>query len=179
MNEEDVDVIEERNALESSGRTKDFLLAEYKWSTDMVVHIDNRRATFLNYYAVIFTAAVSIAVGVLARDVHPLPFYAKVALAVLFGSTACVGLGVVGVLRSERAANVRYRKRINMIRELMCAKENDLDIDRYLAAEKHEPSGRGQTLGIIFKIIGTQAFIATVSAVVAIIYAVSDDVPLP
>ncbi len=126
---------------------KNFLLTEYKASWDMILAIDNRRATFLNYYGLLFGGALTVTGSLLQRS-HGDPGAAtKIALVILLTATAIAGIAIIGVLRSERNANLRYRVRINRIRSIFATQcEGDLET-RYFDIEKeHHPKGMGQTL---------------------------------
>jgi len=164
---------------------KDFLLAEYKASIDVILGIEGRRATFLSYYALMFGAVASIGGTIFARFENALAFETVLALAALFTVTSVVGVAVIWVLMSERGANVRYRIRINEIRTILLSSQppttdgadvkelsdpsTQTAVAAYLQRETHNPKGIGRTLKFIFFAITVQVLLS-IGAAAAIVY---------
>jgi cation transport regulator ChaB len=145
---------------------KDFLLAEFNTAWDMVLRIDERRGVFARYYTVLFVAVLTIGTNALpGLQSHDLPTY--VGLTAIFVFTFVAGIVTELILRSERWANVRYRTKINLIREVFLGSTEHPGIVEYLKHPelgillhtKHkQPEGLGRTLRSIFWLIRLQEF---------------------
>ena len=136
----------------------------------MILAIDNRRAIFLNYYALLFGGALTVTGTLLQRSNGDLDATTRTALGILLFTTALAGGAIIGVLRSERSANVRYRNRVNRIRSIF-ASQSDGDLEhRYFDFERdHAPIGIGRTLKRnVFPLLGLQ--IATLIVCVIWLY---------
>ena len=149
--------------------TKDFLLAEYEKSFDMVINIDNRRGVFSRYYAALTSAIIGLSGTLIFAN-------SDVSNVEAWLITGMLSIGIITgaltlyVLFSERRANIRYRKKINLIRELLVETGTDLSkkyldprnasigIKTYTNQQKAQPKGIGSTLkGIFLSIILMQA----------------------
>jgi hypothetical protein len=147
---------------------KEFLLAEFKSAWDTVTSIDNRRGVFASYYTALFVGAVSVVAGVLSRS-EKIEIGARYALMLVLLMTFIAAVTVICILASERAANIRYRRKINLIRATFLSNAEDQAIKKYLsrkdlgimlAEEGDQPKGIGRTLKYIFALLGIQAVTA-------------------
>lgn len=144
---------------EMSVDEREFLLAEYHAAWDMILKIDERRGAFARYCTILFGGAFSVVSAILASQ--PLPSSeALIGLGAILATTAVAGCVIIFILWSERKANVRYRKRINKIREIFLAVSPDQKIGEYFKSEAHSPGGIGQTLPGIFLLIALQIAVA-------------------
>lgn len=110
---------------------KDLLLSEFETSWQQVFSIDNRRGVFFNYFNVAFFGVLTFTAGVWSKAGAPtLP--AALALTATFILLIFMSRAVIEILESERDANVRYRKKINLIREMLLAHLPDPKIRYYL-----------------------------------------------
>ena len=137
-----------------------FLIAEYEASWDTIQNIDERRGTFTSYYAILFSGVLSVIAAILAKDTSP-NMQTRWGLILVLVSAIVAGIAVVGVLRSERRANVDYRRRVNRIRALFLASSAEAGIQQYFQIEQtHDPKGIGRTLKWIFSMIAVQMAVA-------------------
>lgn len=147
--------------------TTSFLLAEYKASFDMIISIENRRGIFLHYYAIVFGATATVSGALFGKMESTMPVPTKLSLAALFLATAFTGVAIVGVLLSERRGNLRYKARLNHIRQLLLKDNEPSSVgEMYLAREQHNPGGLGRTLKFVIPVIATQAIVAAIAAIV-------------
>ena len=137
-----------------------FLMKEYETAWQMIQKIDDRRGAFARYYSILFTAVVGIAGNILIGT-QDLTLQAAISISFLFFFGALAGFITIKILQSERKGNVRYRQKINLIREIFLAKSKDTAIKKYLKHKelgiklfsnqaKNQPQGIGQTLRWIF-----------------------------
>ena len=147
--------------------TKDFLLAEYESSWRQVLNIDTRRGTFFNYYNLAFFAVLAFTANLLSRSGAPsLP--TAVLLTIVYVLLILMGTAVVGILESERAANVRYRNKINLIRQLFLEHLDDPDILFYMqqkdigiktfSKDRESIDKVGRTLRGIFRLVDLERY---------------------
>jgi len=76
------------------------------------------------------------------------------------------GFAVLGILWKERDANIRYRKKANLIRSVFLGGSSDQKINDYLTKHKdlgilvpgdaEEPKGIGSTLKLMFFFLGLE-----------------------
>jgi len=111
--------------------SKDLLIAEFESSWQQLFNIDTRRGVFFNYFNVAFFGVLTFTAGVWAKGTQP-SMLTAVALSATFVLLAFMARAVKSILESERAANVRYRKKINLIREMFLAEDDDPRIQMYL-----------------------------------------------
>ena len=110
---------------------KDLLLCEFETSWQQVFSIDNRRGIYFNYFNVAFFGVLTFTASVWSKPGAPsLP--AALALTTTFILLVFMSRAVVEILESERDANVRYRKKINLIREMLLAHLTDPKVKYYL-----------------------------------------------
>lgn len=150
---------------------KELLLLEFETSWQQVFSIDNRRGIFFNYFNVAFFGVLTFTASVWSKAGAPtLP--AALALTATFILLIFMSRAVIEILESERDANVRYRKKINLIREMLLSHLPDLKIKYYLeqkqigvktfTSEKDAIDPVGRTLkGIYFLLRLQQAALAT------------------
>ena len=96
---------------------KDFLIAEFNKAWDMILAIDSRRGIFSRYYNILFLAVLAVSTNMLVK-IDELNVATCVGLSLVFIFTYLAGNVTKGILESERSANIRYRKKINLIREI-------------------------------------------------------------
>jgi len=153
---------------------KDFLISEFNTAWDMILAIDSRRGTFSRYYNILFLAVLSVSTNILV-NIEKLNFVICVGLTVVFAFTYLVGNTTKGVLESERAANVRYRKKVNLIREIFLGKSEEEIIKHYLShtelgikllsQESEQPEGISRTLDSIYQLIFIQKVALIICAI--------------
>jgi hypothetical protein len=136
----------------------DFLLAEFETAFEFIKAIDDRRIRFVEF---IITINVLLAGGVIGLAKIGDKFTHSDALTGLASSavlTACTAL-IINMLRSERDANLRYRRKINYIRGVFLDPLNDERIINYLIEHRtlgtptdktEELSKTGRTLKLVF-----------------------------
>ena len=112
-------------------QTIDTLLMESETSWQQLFNIDNRRGAYFLCFATTFFLVGASAVALLALAPRVTPGLALAATIVL-ASHIAFGHYLIGVYESERAANVRYRKKINLIREILLSKAPEAEIQDYL-----------------------------------------------
>lgn len=120
---------------------KDYLLVEYKASWEAIQNIDNRRDRFASYFALLYGGVTSVVVTVLTQQSPPAQSatLVRAGVIVLVLATVIAGVAILGILRSERDANVRYRQRVNRIREVFLSGDTDPRVAAYFATEHHSP----------------------------------------
>lgn len=142
----------------------EFLMSEFNQSWEMIRSIETRRSEFLRFFSLVFLGVLSVATSILDNN-QELTLLVALGLSSLFFFTLLSGSYVVKVLKQERAANVRYRKKINLIRELVLQASKGEAIDQYLStkglginqySKDEQPSGLGSTLPVIFHLIALQ-----------------------
>ena len=115
--------------------TKDFLLAEFQTSWQQVMNIDNRRGTFFNFYHVAFFGALTFTASLWSKLDTP-SLATAIALSIVDLLLIFMGKAVKEILESERSANIRYRNKINLIREIFLSGTKSNKI-RYYLSQKH------------------------------------------
>jgi hypothetical protein len=113
----------------------DTLLLEAETSWQQLFNIDNRRGRYFLAFAATFFLTGLVATSLLAFTSVVTPLIAVAITVVLLGH-AFFGYYLKGVYESERAANVRYRTKINLIRELLLSKSPDPEIQMYLTKKE-------------------------------------------
>ena len=102
-------------AMAENQQTYDFFISEFETAFDFIKAIDDRRLRFVEF---IITINVLLAGGVIGLAKIDSKFTLSDSLTGLAASailTACTAL-IINMLRSERDANLRYRRKINYIR---------------------------------------------------------------
>lgn len=144
-------------------KTYDFLLREYEAAWAHIRDIDNRRLKFVEFYIGLNALLSAGITAFIAKGGEPIFNYSHAALTCV-GATVAVGGGVVilGMIGSEREANVRFRKRANYIRGIFLLNIQDSRIVNYLDhwSDLNTPTnltenvgGRGKTLTYVYKFI--------------------------
>jgi len=124
---------------------RDFLLEEYKASWKMILAIDERRGKFVQYYSAVVIAVLAFCANLL-KDKNlfdkacPLDSSTVRIINCLALLTIVAGFAVIWMLIAERCANIRYRKKVNLIRELIL-EGTDFSGDKYLGNEAYEDLG--------------------------------------
>jgi len=133
---------------------KEFLLAEYEQAWAMILNIDERRFKFVEYYSAIFAGVVAVASNFVVGQGR-VTFASVAIVTVLFAMAVVIGYSFIHMMNSERKANVRYRKKVNLVRGLMLGDTADPKISEYLTHkdlgiktlnDPDQPSGIGSTL---------------------------------
>jgi cation transport regulator ChaB len=145
---------------------KDFLLAEFNTAWDTIQNIDIRRGTFARYYSAFFVAVLAIVVKILFDKDNNIGLLMCIELNVILLLTLLVAVIVKDILKSEREANIKYRKKINLIREIFLAGSNDEKIIEYLkhsdigikvfSQKDDQPTGDGKTLKGIYELLNIE-----------------------
>lgn len=112
--------------------TKDILLKEFDTAWQQLFNIDGRRGVFFNYFNAAFFAVLTFTANVWTKGTAPTMLTA-IALSATYVLLAFMAQAVKSVLQSERDANVRYRKKINLIREIFLGESDDPKIQKYLS----------------------------------------------
>lgn len=151
---------------------RDLLIEEYKTAWQMILNIDERRGKFIHYFSFVFIGVIGVVVNLLKDinlfdEVSTLCSSQVVMVNVLFFVATIVGLTVIYMLIAERAANIRYRKKVNLMRELL-TENTDLSGNKYLEHKWSEdlgiitlsirPRGVGKTLCGAFWLIVIEMF---------------------
>jgi hypothetical protein len=147
---------------------EEFLRAEYETAWAHIREIDNRRLRFAEFY-ISLNAVLSTAItAVITHANGPLLTFGNVTL-IFVGAVIAIsaGIAILGMLRSERQANIRFRRRVNYIRGFFLENTSDIKIEEYLRlhAELNTPTDKtenlsrhGTTLKYVFRLIfGTLA----------------------
>ena len=144
-----------------NGKEPHFLLEEYKTAWQMILNIDERRGKFVRYYSFIFLGVFSLSVNLLKNvgSSNPLLFPQAIMITGLLTSAIVVGAVVMRLLYAERNANIRYRKKVNLIREILLKNSKNTDVTDYLTYKElgiktftkdEQPKGLGGTLRAMF-----------------------------
>lgn len=143
-----------------------FLLAEFNQAWLLVNAIDERRGKFLQSVTAMVIATVGAVGFLISGDKPALPLNRTVEACALVAVTILACLWVMAILLSERAANVRYRKKANVIRSLFLARSPIPAVQDYLTCNKdlgvlipgdtQEPKGVGNTLFAMFVFLALQ-----------------------
>ena len=160
--------------------TKDLLIAEFETSWQQLFNIDSRRGIFFNY----FNAAFFVVLAFTAKTWVETPaqtLFSVIALSGVYVLLAVMAEATRRILESEREANVRYRKKINLIREIILADVEDPKIQMYMkqkdigiktfSGEGNEISKIGGTLKpIYFMLRVQQVALIVLAAMVWLVY---------
>jgi hypothetical protein len=111
------------------------LLLEFETAWQQIFTIDNRRGTYFLCFSALFFLIAASAVFMLIPAAPSATIAAFGATIVLLVHVA-LGHYLIGVYESERAANVRYRRKINFIRELLLSRDDDESIKDYLGKKE-------------------------------------------
>lgn len=142
-----------------------FLLAEFQTAWKQVQDIDTRRGTFSNFYNLGFLGVLAFIANLWNKpgDVTLTTMLLTTAVLVFSYLTANT---IVGILESERKANIRYRKKINLIRENFLSGSDDLQVQHYMQRkelgikdftnDRDSFDAVGGTLKGIYRMIGLQ-----------------------
>ena len=152
---------------------KDFLLAEYKTSSDFIQNIENRCSSLATYYALLFVGAVSIVSALLSTK--GITQNTRIGLIIVMAATGLAGIVTIGKLQLDRRANIDYYKRTNLIRKHFLSSTTDQNIAAYFQIETHDPNGMTRALKWIFAMIGLQAITALIIALVGLLRAAHSD----
>ena len=142
---------------------RDFLLAEYEQAWTMVQLIDERRFKFVEYYTAVFTVIVAFA-SVLVTWRGTIDLAVAIPLTVLLGLGALFGLTFRKMMLSERQGNVRYRRKINLLRAVFLERSDDPVIAEYLTHKDigillpsdPQPIGIGSTLTWVMRFMALE-----------------------
>jgi len=155
---------------------KNFLTTEFEKAWDMIFLIDNRRFKIIQYYSFIVVGVLTLATKFII-DQRPgnggdagIELFLYLLITILLLVTIAIGLTFRKVLQSERDANVRYRKKINLIRGLFLLDSESDQIAEYLkhpewgikTARDEQPSGMGTTLKGVYHFISIGIFLTII-----------------
>ncbi|OEF07613.1 hypothetical protein [Vibrio genomosp. F10] len=110
---------------------KEFLLKEYDTSWQQILSFDTRRGIFFNFFNFAFIAVLSLSSGVWVKS-NEQTLFVTIILSLVYIMLLLVSYTVIKILESERKANVRYRKKINLIREMFLTKSDDEQVKYFL-----------------------------------------------
>ncbi len=150
-----------------------FLIVEYQQAWQVISAVDERRVKILQSFSTLVVAAIG-AVGFLISDKGPLPLSRAFEASGILAFTLLIGVAAMTILCAERKANIRYRKKVNLIRHAFLGASTDPVIQAYLTRKDlgikvpgdAEPEGLGSTLRRIFLFIGVEL----VGLVIALVY---------
>jgi hypothetical protein len=129
--------------------TVEFLRAEYDAAWAHIRDIDDRRLKFVEFFISLNAVLATVIAAIVTRRKGSMFTYGNFAL-ILVGGTVIVssGLTILSMIRSERLANVRFRRRVNYIRGIFLEKSKDDSIQEYLSryAELNTPTSRNEDL---------------------------------
>ncbi len=155
-----------------------FLISEFEKAWDMIFLLDERRIKIIEYYSIVFAGIISFVGSMwVAKETLQLNFI-SITSTIILSTGVFIGLVVIMLLKSEREANIRYRKKINLIRAIILeSSTNPLLVD-YLTAhkelgikilsDKEQPKGWGGTLSRVLIIVSLEIFFLMVG--IAIIW---------
>jgi len=157
-------------------REEQFLIAEYNHCWMIINAIDERRGKFLQSITTIVVAAIG-AVGFLISESGPLSLSRTIEASAVLVLTFVGVLSVFSILRAERDANIRRRKWVNLIREILLAETAEQSIKDYLTKPENkelgikrpgdgDPHDLGSTLSVMFYFLTFELL----GLVVALIY---------
>ncbi len=152
---------------------KQFLVAEYEQSWQIINAIDERRVKLLQSISTLVVAAIG-AVGFLLSENGPLRLHRAIEASAILVFTIFAGLAAMAILYAERKSNIRYRKKVNLIRGLVLSASEDARIKEYLTRKDlgikvcgdEQPRGIGRTLRWVFAVLG----IELAGLVIALVY---------
>jgi len=165
---------------------RQFLIEEYKSAWQMILNIDERRGKFIHYYSFVFIGVIGVVVNFFKGidffgEVNTLYRSRALTASILLFGTVIAGMIVVYMLITERAANIRYRKKVNLIRGLLLEK-TDVPKDKYLEAKyskalgiislesEGQPKSVGRTLKGVLWFVGAEIIILISGAVILAYY---------
>ena len=141
----------------------EFLHAEYEAAWGHIRDIDDRRLKFVEFYISLNAILATVIATVVTHTKDSAFTFGNFTL-VFIGAVIAFssGLTMLGMLRSERQANIRYRRRANYIRGMFLGGSTDDRIRKYLEdhAELNTPTDqtenlhpRGSTLRWVYRLI--------------------------
>ncbi len=151
---------------EMDGQARELLIKEFETSWQQLFNIDHRRGVFFNYFNVAFFAVLVVTAGIWTSG-KPLSLVATIAFTATYLLLVLMARTIIRILESEREANVRYRKKINLIRRLFLSEVEDDRIQTYLLQKDigirasvstgHPPIDKvGETLKHIYFLLRTE-----------------------
>src|SRR5690606_32184243 len=154
--------MEKNNFHTKNKDTVQFMLSEFQSAWNMLEALDNRRGTYFNYYMVAFSAAMGFSLNSIKEGTQEK--FTLILILILCLAISIAGIFLISALVSENKANVRYRNKINYIRELFLDHNDSEEIKKYIRLEKHmgtklfsyDPTGLcdiGNTLKMFIAII--------------------------
>ena len=146
-------------------KERDFLLAEFSTAWSMIIALDDRRMKFVEFHA-------GLATLILAGASALVTWRKEVDVAVAIPLSGMLAVGVVAtyavrrMLHAERKANVRYRNKINLIRQTFLATSADPSIKAYLTrsefgirTDEIAAKDKGSTLNGVLVFLYVEAFL--------------------
>ena len=165
---------ERQKRVKLTGSEEGFLLAEFKKAWDMVFLLDERRIKILHFYSAVFAAIAAFVAKIYVDD----PAEAVVPAVVALSAGALIGIAILFVLDAERKANIRYRRKINLIRGLFLEYTDNPHIGKYLEHRKlgikthrdpEQPQGWGSTLTRVLVIVILEIAALIVGAILLVL----------
>lgn len=113
--------------------TEEFLRAEYDTAWSHIRGIDDRRLKFVEFYISLNAALATVIAAIVIRSKGSMFTFGNFALVLIGGAiVVSAGFTLLGMMRSERLANVRFRRRVNYIRGVFLEESKDERIREYL-----------------------------------------------
>jgi hypothetical protein len=129
----------------------EFLRAEYDAAWAHVRDIDDRRLKFVEFYISLNAVLATVIATVITRSKASTFTFGNFTL-VFIGTSIILGAGLVilGMLKSERQANIRFRRRANYIRGMFLEGSADARIRTYLDnhAELNTPTDKTESIHV-------------------------------
>jgi len=148
-----------------------FLLAEFEQAWAQVLNIDERRLKFVEYYSAIVAAILAVAANLAVDRELTVPI--GLLVTALLTAGVLIGAAFVFMILSERAANRRYREKINLIRGLFLTESTHPGMTEYLARKDlgvktgadAQPDRLGRTLKGVLVFMGLEIALVVVVAI--------------
>lgn len=164
-----------KSEIELTHKEEKFLYLEFEKAWDMVFLLDERRVKIVQFYSVIFAAIIGFVANLVVNYLKNSDgFSLYVGIAVL-SAGLLIGFSSILFLASERESNIRYRKKINLIRGIFLENSNCDLVKDYLSHKKlgiktlkdaDQPEGLGQTLSKVVWIVYIEIFVQSVIMVI-------------
>jgi hypothetical protein len=149
----------------------DFLQKEFETSWQQIRGFDTRRGVFFNFFNFTFVAVLSFSSTMWIKGQEQ-SMFSTVSLSLIYLMLLFVSYTIIKVLESERKANVRYRKKINLIREMFLSESEDEKIKDYLtrsdigikidSGTRNEIDSVGGTLKNIYRLIHAEQVVLVI-----------------
>lgn len=125
----------------------EFLLSEFRTAWSMLEAIDNRRGIYFNYYNVAFFSVTAFLANLLNTKQQSI--FALIISFLICISFVFAGYKIINALKFENKASIRYRNKMNIIREIFLLEDENNNINNSEKI-KHYLGNRGYTGARLF-----------------------------